>query len=86
MERRKLIHLGEVTMWKIEDECYFVISNMIIEKATVKKFVGGLIQIQTDYGKTINLRESRLYRTYEEADQHRRKPPKKNQYDYMMME
>ena len=73
-------------MWKTGDECYFVISNMIIEKATVKKIVGGLIQIQTDYGKTINLRDSRLHRTYEEADQHRRKPPKKNQYDYMMIE
>lgn len=60
--------------------------GLIIEKETVKKVVSGLIQIQTDCGKTINLKDSRLYRTYEEADQHRRKPPKKNQYDYMMME
>lgn len=73
-------------MWKVGDKCYFVISNMIIEEATVKKIVGDLIQIQTDYGKTINLRKSRLYKTYEEADQHRRKSSKKNQYDYMMME
>ena len=70
-------------MWRIGDECYFVISNTFVEKAVVRKRVGNLIQIQTDYGKTINLRESRLYWTYEEADRNRRKLPKKNQYDYM---
>lgn len=71
-------------MWKVNDECFFIISNTFVEKAAVKKIMGEFVIIQTDYGKTINLRRSRLYRSEEEAKEHcGNKIKKKTPYDYM---
>lgn len=65
------------------DICYFVANAFLIKKCCVRKVMGEFIMIITDDGKILNLRRSRPYLTREEADAHRRKPPRKNPYDYM---
>lgn len=54
--------------WKSGDDCYIIENNMHIRPATVVRISGGFCTLRLGNGKGIRVRESRLYRTPEEAE------------------
>lgn len=70
--------------WKTGDECYIVENNMHIRPAVVIRISGGFCTLRLGNGKGIRVRESRLYRTSEEAGMHvqYRGVPRRTHYDY----
>ncbi|MCU0079361.1 hypothetical protein [Extibacter muris] len=71
-------------MWHKGDKCYIIENNMHIRPATVVRSGGGFCVIRFGSGKGIRIRESRLYRTPEEAAMHVRynSSPRRTHYDY----
>lgn len=69
--------------WKPGDECYIVENNMHIRPAVVMRISGGFCTVKFN-GKGVRLRESRLYRTPEEAGIHvrYRGVPRRTHHDY----
>ena len=70
--------------WKPGDECYIIENNMHIRPAVVIRSSGGFCTLRLGNGKGIRVRESRLYRTPEEAEMHvrYRTVPRRTHYDY----
>lgn len=53
--------------FKPGDIAFLIESNVLVRKVIVRKYVSGLVLVQTDSGGGIKVRESRLFRTKEEA-------------------
>lgn len=53
--------------YKPGDTAFLIESNVLVRKVIVRKYVGGLVLVQNSIGGGIKVRESRLYKTQEEA-------------------
>lgn len=53
--------------YKPGDTAFLIESNVLVRKVIVRKYVGGLVLVQNAAGGGIKVRESRLYKTQEEA-------------------
>lgn len=53
--------------YKPGDTAFLIESNVLVRKVIVRKYVGGLVLVQNANGGGIKVRESRLYKTQEEA-------------------
>ena len=70
--------------WNPGDQCYIVENNMHIRPAVVVRSSGGFCTLRLGNEKGIRVRESRLYRTPEEAEMHVRyhNTPRRTHHDY----
>lgn len=71
--------------WNTGDECYIIENNMRISLAIVLRSDGGFCIVKFNDRKGVRLRESRLYRTYEEAQvyvRHIQRQSRKTHHDY----
>lgn len=54
--------------WKINEECYIIVNNKFVHNATVVGISGEFYTVRFESTKVISVRESRLYKTKQEAE------------------